>query len=299
MEQLTALRATRGSGGGGARPNTGGLARMLLRAIFSVAAVLLTLVAVRQTTVGHRETLPAAAWGGDKLDTSVAAAAPGDPVSTEQTTTSASTSAAASHWKSGASTATYDQSVAAAAVALAEVQEYTMGKQSEAAAAATAFALAVEVQQQQEGSLEEASEGHAVNEAVMLRGVDPRCHAEASLDLDGPAVAWGISHRTADAAECCARCISHAEERSRQRDRGGDGGHGACNSWVFCPEEVCWSPDIWNHTKGECWLKVQQDPRAPKVNFRGGYPADFRRHHSTAPPHVAWQAGVILPSAPS
>ena len=51
MEQLTALRATRGSGGGGARPNTGGLARMLLRAIFSVAAVLLTLVAVRQTTV--------------------------------------------------------------------------------------------------------------------------------------------------------------------------------------------------------------------------------------------------------
>jgi hypothetical protein len=27
--------------------------------------------------------------------------------------------------------------------------------------------------------------GHVVNEAVMLRGVDPRCHAEASLDLDG------------------------------------------------------------------------------------------------------------------
>jgi hypothetical protein len=50
------------------------------------------------------------------------------------------------------------QSEAAAAVALAEVQGYTMGKQSEAAAAATAFALAVEVQQQQEGSLEEASE---------------------------------------------------------------------------------------------------------------------------------------------
>mmetsp|Transcript_35152 Transcript_35152/g.87925 ORF Transcript_35152/g.87925 Transcript_35152/m.87925 type:complete len:176 (+) Transcript_35152:148-675(+) len=161
MEQLTALRATRGSGGGGARPNTGGLARMLLRAIFSVAAVLLTLVAVRQTTVGHRETLPAAAWGGDKLDTSVAAAAPGDPVSTEQTTTSASTSAAASHWKSGASTATYDQSVAAAAVALAEVQEYTMGKQSEAAAAA---ALA-EVQGYTMGKQSEAAAAAAAAKA--------------------------------------------------------------------------------------------------------------------------------------
>lgn len=109
-----------------------------------------------------------------------------------------------------------------------------------------------------------------------------------------------MSHKTADAGECCARCMAHAKKHRHHRHppRAGDssGGEKPCNSWVFCPEEVCWSPDIWNHTMGECWLKVQEDPSNPKVNFRGGYPAEFRQHHRTAPQHVAWQAGVILPS---
>lgn len=33
-----------------------------------------------------------------------------------------------------------------------------------------------------------------------------------------------------------------------------------CNVWVWCPDPSgqCWSPDAWNHTSGECWLKFQQ-----------------------------------------
>ena len=63
---------------------------------------------------------------------------------------------------------------------------------------------------------------------------------------------------------------------------------------MFCPVDECWAPDIWNHTRGECWLKTQEDPRNPVVNFRGDYPAAFREQHTTAPPGVAWQAGVLL-----
>jgi hypothetical protein len=112
-----------------------------------------------------------------------------------------------------------------------------------------------------------------------IASLDASCHAEDSLDLDGPAVSWGMDFKVEDAAACCAAC--------QASDKG-------CNSWVFCPLEECWSPDIWNHTKGECWLKVQEDPRKPAVNFRGDYPAAFREQHSTAPPRVAWQAGVLL-----
>jgi hypothetical protein len=51
------------------------------------------------------------------------------------------------------------------------------------------------------------------------------------------------------------------------------------------------------YTLGECWLKVQEDPRDPKVNFRGGYTADFRAHHSTAPPHVAGTPHTLTESS--
>ena len=112
-----------------------------------------------------------------------------------------------------------------------------------------------------------------------VASLDASCHAEDALDLDGPAVSWGLDFKVADAAACCAAC--------QASDKG-------CNSWVFCPLEECWSQDIWNHTRGECWLKVQEDPRKPAVNFRGDYPAAFREQHSTAPPRVAWQAGVLL-----
>ena len=113
----------------------------------------------------------------------------------------------------------------------------------------------------------------------VLAHLDASCHAEDALDLDGPAVSWGLDFKVADAAACCEAC--KASEKG-------------CNSWVFCPVDECWAPDIWNHTRGECWLKTQEDPRNPVVNFRGDYPAAFREQHTTAPPRVAWQAGVLL-----
>ena len=84
-----------------------------------------------------------------------------------------------------------------------------------------------------------------------------------NLDLDGPAVSWGLTFKLANASACCQACKEHVP-------KGGD--PGPCNSWVYCPlraDEECWSPDVWNHTGGECWLKVQEDVLAPKINIRG------------------------------
>ena len=106
---------------------------------------------------------------------------------------------------------------------------------------------------------------------------DPRCHGERHLDLDGPALTWGLSYHLNSSAECCAACVAFEDPDPR---------NWTCNSWVFCPEEECWSPDIWNHTRGECWLKMQEDAASPVVNFRGDYPAAFRQEHKTAPEAV-------------
>ena len=35
---------------------------------------------------------------------------------------------------------------------------------------------------------------YGVNESVRLEEVDESCHGEASLDIDGPAVVWGLDH---------------------------------------------------------------------------------------------------------
>ncbi|KAK3285903.1 hypothetical protein CYMTET_6515 [Cymbomonas tetramitiformis] len=125
----------------------------------------------------------------------------------------------------------------------------------------------------------------AVAPEVVAAEMDPTCHAVANLDLDGPAVSWGSSFKKNSAAECCEACKRHKKTANQP---------GNCNSWVWCPEPECWSPDIWNHTYGECWLKVQQDPQNPKVNFEGAYPSEFRKEHKTAPEMVAWMAGTIL-----
>ncbi len=90
--------------------------------------------------------------------------------------------------------------------------------------------------------------------------------------------------RKETAAECCAACKAH----TKLQDQAGD-----CNSWVWCPEPLCWSPDIWNHTHKECWLKVQADAHAPAVNHRGPFAAAFRAEHKTAPSHTPWMAGVL------
>eukprot|EP00242_Pyramimonas_sp_CCMP2087_P001695 CAMPEP_0198228062 /NCGR_PEP_ID=MMETSP1445-20131203/111713_1 /TAXON_ID=36898 /ORGANISM="Pyramimonas sp., Strain CCMP2087" /LENGTH=205 /DNA_ID=CAMNT_0043908311 /DNA_START=391 /DNA_END=1008 /DNA_ORIENTATION=+ len=124
---------------------------------------------------------------------------------------------------------------------------------------------------------------NAAQEAVD-KGISTKCNAVANLDLDGPAVAWGLSFRKDSAAECCEACMRHTKQ---------PGQAGACNSWVWCPEAVCWAPDIWNHTYKECWLKVQDDFRAPKVNHKGEFSVKFRSEHQTAPSHTPWIAGVI------
>tara|TARA_B110000977_G_C11090656_1_gene496751 strand:- start:6706 stop:7695 length:990 start_codon:yes stop_codon:yes gene_type:complete len=114
--------------------------------------------------------------------------------------------------------------------------------------------------------------------------MDPTCGGEDALDLDGPALSWGLDFKVKDAGECCAACKQKTGNGDKEKK---------CNSWVFCPQALCWAPDIWNHTFGECWLKVQEDVKNPVVNFRGDYPREFRQQHSTAPERVAWQAGVL------
>ena len=113
------------------------------------------------------------------------------------------------------------------------------------------------------------------------------CGTEMHADYDGTrAWNWGLdqSQHVLSAAACCAKCRAHAR----------------CNSWVFCPELVCFAPDAHRHTQGECWMKQQRDPASPSVNMRGAYTARYRaRHgHHQAPPMVAWISGTIRRSGP-
>lgn len=72
------------------------------------------------------------------------------------------------------------------------------------------------------------------------------CGTEPHSDVGGFAVVFGIGHRTESAAACCQACQDHAEKMSTE------GKPKPCNSWVFCPEPVCWGLDTgWNHTFGE------------------------------------------------
>ena len=108
------------------------------------------------------------------------------------------------------------------------------------------------------------------------------CGTELHADYDGTrAWNWGLdkSQHVATAADCCAKCKAHA----------------SCNSWVFCPEPVCFAPDAHRHTFGECWMKNQRDPASPSVNMRGRYTAKYRARpgHHHAPPMVHWISGTI------
>ena len=76
------------------------------------------------------------------------------------------------------------------------------------------------------------------------------CGEEPHSDPGGEAVAWGLTHKTASAAECCERCAKHAADPKNVQK--------PCNSWVFCYLPQCWSLDTGHkHTFGECWLKWQ------------------------------------------
>ena len=107
----------------------------------------------------------------------------------------------------------------------------------------------------------------------------------ASTDLDGEAVRWGLAPAPPMASwtECCEACHAHKQK----------GGKKPCTHWVFCPEPTCWSPDVWNHTQGECWLKWHDNTQqAPKVNAKGAYTAGYRAEHTTAPGAVQWVSGI-------
>ena len=77
---------------------------------------------------------------------------------------------------------------------------------------------------------------------------DQQCGTELHVDFDGKGVwNWGLdkSQHVASAADCCAKCQAHAK----------------CNSWVFCPEPVCFAPDSHRHTFGEwypCWAPTSR-----------------------------------------
>ena len=125
---------------------------------------------------------------------------------------------------------------------------------------------------------------------------------EPHSDPGGEAVAWGLTHKTASAAECCERCAAHAADPKNRRK--------PCNSWVFCYMPQCWSLDTGHkHTFGECWLKWQVDASHPLYGQRGRYSDAFRTRHKYAhltgtnvdgsernlsvPSHVPWTGGVM------
>ncbi|PRW57001.1 hypothetical protein C2E21_4332 [Chlorella sorokiniana] len=119
------------------------------------------------------------------------------------------------------------------------------------------------------------------------------CYMEPHADYDGPALTWGLTYKKSSAAQCCQACKEFQPQPDGQR----------CNVWVFCGSRTgeCWSPDIWNHTTGECWLKYQaewdnvvdRERTNLAVNRRGRYPDEFRNEHKTSPDKVQWTAGVI------
>lgn len=111
----------------------------------------------------------------------------------------------------------------------------------------------------------------------------PECHAEIHTDYDGVAVRWGLTHHKESAADCCQACLDHTK-RARPGER-------KCNIWVYCPYETgCYSPDIYPHKHGECWLKYAEKP---KLNFKDKYSESYRNSHPSAPLIVPWLSGVV------
>ena len=124
------------------------------------------------------------------------------------------------------------------------------------------------------------------DEALLFRAHPSDCPMTQHIDYDGPAVRWGLAPAPPmnTSLECCRACQQFSGQKPRDR----------CTHWVFCPSSRCWSPDIWNHTFGECWLKWFDvtKQRAPKVNAKGAFPPAFREMHTTAPEFVQWVGGI-------
>ena len=181
---------------------------------------------------------------------------------------------------------------------------------------------------------EGASFAATVDDAAHLSQAEGlSCHARDHLDLSGDAAfVWGLGFRVKDAGECCKACAAHQSQCSRKRSRGEvwwrgadgrkhtcSGGRktGACNAWVFCAGDPtlphpaknrCFSYDIHNHTRGECWLKHEPNPanpiaagpslpRAMRDAPRKEWPwsVSEKLWPWPVPELLTWQSGIVAP----
>lgn len=103
---------------------------------------------------------------------------------------------------------------------------------------------------------------HLYSEEEILPGrkLPPECNAELHTDYDGDAVRWGLTHHKDSAYECCMACLDQARRAKPDGKK--------CNVWVYCPSETgCYSPDIYQHKNGECWLKYVSSTIVLKLAF--------------------------------
>ncbi|KAM7521028.1 hypothetical protein LguiB_019990 [Lonicera macranthoides] len=121
------------------------------------------------------------------------------------------------------------------------------------------------------------------NDVLIGKKPPPECNMELHTDYDGIAVRWGLKHHKQSAYDCCQACFRQAEHAQP--------GESKCNIWVFCPSvNGCYSPDVYEHKIGECWLKYAEKPR---LNFKNRYSESYRRSHSKVPLIVPWVSGVV------
>lgn len=121
------------------------------------------------------------------------------------------------------------------------------------------------------------------DEILPGKKLPPQCNTELHTDYGGAAVRWGLTHHKDSAYDCCMACLDQAKHAKE--------GEKKCNIWVYCPSETgCYSPDIYQHSNGECWLKYSEVPR---LNFKDTYSESYRETHPKAPLVVPWVSGVV------
>ncbi|PNH05196.1 hypothetical protein TSOC_008576, partial [Tetrabaena socialis] len=198
--------------------------------------------------------------------------------------------------KAAAEKAAADKAVAEKVAAEKEVADKTAAVGAaveEAAAKPDAAVTTVATAAVESRVLTEVTDQQGRKVQILDAPIPADCYPEQHADYAGDGVVWGLGHKKASAAECCAACKVHQQENTNQ----------PCNVWVWCgdPSGICWTMDIHNHTTGDCWLKHQQtwdnnpDLKTTNlvVNHRGKFGADFRITHKTSPEFVPWWAGLV------
>lgn len=160
---------------------------------------------------------------------------------------------------------------------------------------------------------------------------DLSCHGRRGYDISGDAAfVWGLTFHVSDEVECCRACAAHRLMCGQPGARGrpfwttpeGLGtpqqtakcgrSDKACNAFVYCPDERCFSYTPHNHSRHECWLKHEANVTHP-VAHGPDFPEEMRRaprkHWPWAvsnvtwpgipPPRVQWISGLVLPRSES